>query len=126
MGSGTRKFDNEWILDAFERDSSFFTKRMFGGLAVYLFARQMMVLVEPTKTGRWQWHGVLVCTGHERQAAIRKEFPLLEPHSVLKKWLYIDTRNEGFERTIQGVAEAMARNDNRFGIDPRPSKEKTK
>jgi hypothetical protein len=32
-----------------------------------------MILVEPTKTGRWKWHGVLVCTGHEHHASIVKE-----------------------------------------------------
>src|SRR5665213_1349141 len=35
---------------------------MFGGLAVYLFERQMLLLVEPTKSGRWDWHGVSICT----------------------------------------------------------------
>ena len=48
-----RTFDNEWNLQAFEDHSSFFTKRMFGGLAVYLFGRQMMALIEPTMAGRW-------------------------------------------------------------------------
>jgi hypothetical protein len=32
-----RSFDNEWILDAFKDQPTFLTKRMFGGLAVYLF-----------------------------------------------------------------------------------------
>jgi hypothetical protein len=41
-----RTFDNEWIFKAFENHASFFTKRMFGGLAAYLFGRQMLVLVE--------------------------------------------------------------------------------
>ena len=51
-------FDNEWIFDAFAGHRTFFTKRMFGGLAAYLHERLMLVLVEPTKTGRWKWHGV--------------------------------------------------------------------
>jgi hypothetical protein len=38
-----KPFDNEWIFEAFEQHRSFFTKRMFGGLAAYLFGRQMMV-----------------------------------------------------------------------------------
>jgi hypothetical protein len=103
---------------------SFFTKRMFGGLAVYLFGRQMMVLVEPTRSGRWKWHGVLLCTEFAHQPAIIEEFPCLAPHDVLKKWLYIDSRQEGFEPTMGRVAEAMARDDRRFGIYPRPRKER--
>ena len=43
-----KTFDNEWILEAFAGRATFFTKRMFGGLAAYLHERQMLVLVEPT------------------------------------------------------------------------------
>ena len=114
-----KAFDNEWILEVFEEHPSFFTKRMFGGLAVYLFSRQMMVLVEPTKTGRWKWHGVLICTDRAHHASIVEAFPPLMPHAVLRKWLYIDSRHEDFEETMQRVAEAMARDDERFGIHPR-------
>ena len=113
-----KPFDNEWIFDAFAGRPTFFTKRMFGGLAAYLHERQMLVLVEPTKTGRWKWHGVLVCTGHEHHASIRADFPALKPHAVLHKWLYLDSAHEEFEATMDAVARRMARNDHRFGIAP--------
>jgi hypothetical protein len=122
--AAARAFDNEWILEAFNRHATFFTKRMFGGLAVYLFGRQMMVLVEPTKTGRWTWHGVLVCTSHDHHSAIVQEFPALAPHDILRKWLYLDSRHPSFETTMEGVARAMARNDTRFGIQPRPGRKR--
>jgi hypothetical protein len=115
-----KTFDNEWILQAFEGHPSFFTKRMFGGLAAYLFGRQMLLLVEPTKTGRWHWHGVLICTDRAQHAAIVEEFPQLAPHDVLGKWLYIDSRHADFEPTLERVAAAIARDDRRFGIHPRP------
>ena len=117
-----RTFDNEWILEAFAGRPTFFTKRMFGGLAAYLHERQMLVLVEPTKTGRGKWHGVLVCTSHADQASICADFPALRPHRVLRKWLYIDSMDEEFESTIQAVATRMARNDRRFGIVPRSAR----
>ena len=117
-----KPFDNEWICQAFDTHPSYFTKRMFGGLAVYLFERLMLILVEPTKTGRWMWHGVLIGTDRDRHAAIRHEFPHLAPHDVLKKWLYIDSRHRYFESTMEGVAKAVARNDPRFGVQPRPRK----
>ena len=121
--SRMKTFDNEWIFQVFEHHASFFTKRMFGGLAAYLFGRQMMVLVEPTRTGRWKWHGVLICTEHANRPAIMEEFPALAPHSILRKWLYIDSRHEHFEPTMEGVAKAVARDDQRFGVYPRPRKE---
>jgi len=118
-----RSFDNEWIFEAFEKHPSFITKRMFGGLAAYLHGRQMMVLVEPTKTGRWKWHGVLICTEHVRQRAIIEEFAPLAPHDVLRKWLYIDSRHDEFELTMERVAVAIANNDPRFGIHPQDGKQ---
>jgi hypothetical protein len=120
--SRRKTFDNEWILEVFEERASYFTKRMFGGLAVYLFGRMMMVLVEPTKNGRWKWHGALICTEHAQQPSILEEFPQLAPHHILKKWLYIDSRHEDFEQTMEGVAKAIARDDQRFGIHPHPNR----
>ena len=114
-----KTFDNEWILEPFAGRSTFFTKRMFGGLAAYLHERQMLVLVEPTKTGRWKWHGVLICTDREHHAAICADFPALMPHRILRKWLYIDSTHLDFESTMESVARRMLRNDRRFGIVPR-------
>jgi hypothetical protein len=113
-----KSFEHEWILDAFAEHRTFFSKRMFGGLAAYLFDRQMLVLVEPTKSGRWKWHGVLICTGYEHHASIQAEFPALEPHDVLRKWLFIDSRHDDFESTMEAVARRIARDDPRFGIVP--------
>lgn len=117
-----RPFENEWILEVFEGHPSFITKRMFGGLAVYLFGRQMMLLVEPTKTGRWRWHGVLICTQRAHHPELLREFPQLAPHDILKKWLYIDSRHEEFEPTMERAAHAIARGDRRFGIRSRHRK----
>src|SRR5579863_2120000 len=121
-----KKFQHEWILEAFAGHPTFFTKSMFGGLAAYLFERQMLLLVEPTKSGRWKWHGVLVCTGFEHHASIRAEFPALMPHDVLRKWLFIDSTHEDFESTMEAVAKRAAGNDPRFGILSGSTKPKRK
>jgi hypothetical protein len=123
--SATRKqktFEHEWILEAFVEQPTFFTKRMFGGVAAYLFERQMMLLVEPTRSGRWKWHGVLVCTSHEHRGSIQAEFPALQPHEVLRKWLFIDSAHGDFESTMDAAAKRMAGNDPRFGVLPKSPK----
>ena len=122
-----KKFKHEWILEAFAEHPTFFTKSMFGSLAAYLFERQMLLLVEPTKSGRWKWHGVLVCTGHEHHASIRAEFPALMPHDVLRKWLFIDSTHEDFESTMEAVAKRVSSNDPRFGVlsgSPKPKRKR--
>src|ERR1700722_2113743 len=119
--SATRKqktFEDKWILEAFVEQPTFFTKRMFGGLAAYLFERQMMLLVEPTRSGRWKWHGVLVCTQFQHHASLQAEFPPLTPHGFLRKWLFIDSIHEDFESSVEAVARHIAGNDPRFGIVP--------
>ena len=121
-----RTFDQEWIIEEFDGHPTFFTKRMFGGLAVYLFERQMLLLVQPTKSGRWSWHGVLICTDHQHHASIQAEFPALMPHAVLRKWLFIDSAHEDFESTMEAVAKCVASNDPRFGILPKSPKPKTR
>jgi hypothetical protein len=113
-----KKFEHEWILEGFVEDPTFFTKRMFGGLAAYLFERQMLLLVEPTQSGRWNWHGVLVCTDYKHHASLQAEFPALTPHAVLRKWLFIDSTHEDFESTMESVTKCVASNDRRFGILP--------
>ncbi|MGP0074258.1 MAG: hypothetical protein ACLPWF_20280 [Bryobacteraceae bacterium] len=120
-----KKFQHEWILEAFAEHPTFFTKSMFGGLAAYLFERQVLLLVEPTKSGRWNWHGVLLCTDYQQHASIQAEFPALKPHEILRKWLFIDSSHEDFESTMEAVAKKIARNDPRFGVlarNPRSSR----
>jgi len=117
-----KTFKHEWIFETFVEHPTFYTKSMFGGLAAYLFERQMLLLVEPTKTGRWNWNGVLVCTGYEHHASIQAEFPALTPHEVLRKWLFIDSTHEDFESTMEAVAKRLASNDGRFGILPKSAK----
>jgi hypothetical protein len=117
-----KTFEHEWILEAFVEHRTFFTRSMFGGLAAYLYERQMLLLVEPTKSGRWRWHGALICTDYEHHAAIQAEFPPLMPHQVLRKWLFLDSTHQDFESTMAAVAKRIASNDPRFGVSPRNPK----
>lgn len=114
-----KAFQHEWIFEAFAEHPTFVSKSMFGGLAAYVYERMVLILVEPTKSGRWNWHGVLVATGFEHHASIQAEFPALQPHEMLKKWLYIPSSHEDFEVTMQSIAERISSNDPRFGIIPK-------
>jgi hypothetical protein len=112
-----KTFDHEWILEPFAEHRTFFTKPMFGGLAVYLHERQMLVLVEPTKSGRWKWHGVLVCLDRTSRV-IRAQFPALMPHDVLGKWLFVDSTHGDFDHH-GSCGEAHRAQRPRFGTVPR-------
>src|SRR5260370_8417263 len=99
-----KTFKHEWILDPFVDHRTFFTKRMFGGLAADLFERQRLLLVEPTKSGRWNWHGALVCTNYEHHASIQADFPAFRPHPVLLNCLSTTPPHYNLEPTTDACA----------------------
>ncbi len=112
-------FQNEWVFDAFSEHPTFVTKRMFGGLAIYLHGRQMLILVEPTKSGRWDWNGILLCTGYEHHESLTTEFPSFSAHEAIKKWLFIESKAADFEEVMTKVSRYIETNDERIGIWPK-------
>lgn len=119
-------FENEWMLDDLKNHPSFRTKSMFGGLAVYIFEKQVMVIVEPTKSGTWSWHGVLICTDKEHHESLAQDLPGAAPHiEGVKKWMYLDSSYENFEDTAEKLTTLIEKNDSRIGIFPKPKKRKS-
>ncbi len=111
-----KTFENEWILEDIKFEPGFRTKKMFGGLAVYLYEKQLFVIVEPTKSGRWNWHGVLVCTDYAHHESLISNFKGLHQHDGVKKWLFIDSKSEHFEESMNGLIQLSLQNDERIGI----------
>ena len=50
------------------------------------------------------WNGLLVCTSREFHAALIRDYPALQPHPVLPKWLYLAQACDGFEETAERLA----------------------
>ena len=46
------------------------------------------------------------------------------PHSVLRKWLFVESTHEDFEATMTDVAICIEKNDPRFGVYSKPRKKK--
>jgi hypothetical protein len=69
---------------------------------------------------------VLVCTAHEHHASIRADYPALEPHHVLRKWLYIESTHSDFASTVEAVARRIVGDDPRFGVVPGTSRTRRK
>jgi len=94
---------------------------MFGCLAVYAHGRLKVVLAESEAP----WSGMLVPTEREFHVALRKQFPELIEHSVLKKWLYLRDDQDCFERVATRLVSLMVADDVRLGVLP-PKKKKRK
>ena len=102
-----------WLWEPLEADASFELRAMFGSKVVYLDGKFQLCFF--AKTGPWR--GVLVCTDRAMHEPLREEFPVLTPHPVLPKWLYLPESEEDFERVAQRLVTLVARRDPRIGVE---------
>lgn len=107
-----------WIFDAFERDPTYLRKRMFGSDAAYLDGLLCLIAADRAKP----WSGLLVCTSHDRHAALIDALPALRPHPVLGKWLYVPQDDPAFETVAAELTELVLARDPRIGVEPKPRK----
>ena len=122
-----KEFTYTWAFEAFDRDPTFATKRMFGGLSAYLHGRMVMVLAESPGERSYRdktysfdiWNGIMFPTERAHHVSLQKEFKRLKTHPVLGKWLYLEAMDENFETLAGELAACIARGDERFGIYPK-------
>jgi hypothetical protein len=67
-----------------------------------------------------------VCTFHEHQESLRKDFPALMSHPILKKWLYLPEDCATFESDARRLVQRVRLRDPRIGIPPSPKKVRAK
>jgi hypothetical protein len=105
-----------WIFDAFERDTTYIRKRMFGCDAAYIDGMLCLVAADRNTP----WNGLLVCTSQDRHAALIEEMPALRPHPVLGKWLYVPQDDPAFETVVEQMTTLVLARDSRVGVEPKP------
>lgn len=110
----------QWLWEPLEPDVTFVLRSMFGAKAVYLDGRLMLCFCH----GEEPWHGVMVCTDRAQHAALLAELPVLTPHAVLPKWLYVSASADDFDRTATRVVELARRRDPRLGVAPKPRRQR--
>ncbi|MBN3804928.1 hypothetical protein GXB81_17990 [Paraburkholderia sp. Ac-20336] len=111
-----------WIFDAFERNPTYVRRRMFGCDAAYIDGLLCLIAADRDKP----WNGLLVCTSHERHAALIADIPALRPHPVLGKWLYVPQDDSAFEGTVEKMRALVLARDPRVGVEPKPRKRRSK
>lgn len=111
-----------WIFEPLERDSTYIGTRMFGCDAAYIDGMLCLVIADRGES----WNGLLVCTSHERHAALIDEMPALRPHPVLGKWLYVPQDDPEFESIAERMAALVLARDPRVGVEPKPRKPRGK
>ena len=120
VGRIKRVHPHAWLWEPLESDAAFVLRTMFGTKAIYLDGKIMLCFAAKKEP----WRGVLVCTDRKNHAALMGEFPVLTPHPVLSKWLYLPESSDDFERVSERIISLVRRRDSRIGVEPRPKRHK--
>ena len=109
-----------WLWEILEADASFVLGPMFGTKVVYLDGKLMLCFAAKEEP----WRGILVCTNREDQASLVAQFPLLSPHPILGKWLYLPETADAFETVAERLVRLAKERDPRIGVAPQNKKRK--
>lgn len=107
-----------WLWEPLEMEASFVLRAMFGAKAVYLDGKLALCFMSKKEP----WRGVLVCTDKAHHDSLVREFPVLAPHAILPKWLYLPEAAESFERTAEKLVQLVRKRDARIGVLGKPRK----
>ena len=111
----------EWLWEPLEADATFVLRSMFGAKAAYLDGKLMLCFC----AGEEPWRGVLVCTDRAHHPDLLAEFPVLTPHPVLPKWLYLPESADNFEPLATRLVTLARRRDLRIGVQPQRKKRRS-
>ncbi len=110
----------EWLWEPLAGDPGFVLRAMFGAKAAYLDGKLMLCF----SAGAEPWRGVLVCTEQAHHESLRAQFPVLAPHAILPKWLYLPESADEFEATAAALVRCARTRDARLGVLPKPRRRK--
>ena len=116
MAPGTMKAAHPllWLTEPLRDNPAYEDRAMFGGRSIYYDGRMVLYLTMKEEP----WRGVLVPAERECHAALMQEFPVLRPHPVLPKWLYLPENVASFERDAQRLVALIRALDPRLGVLP--------
>ena len=136
MKDPRENFELADIFSPIENHPSFFCKKMFGGLSVYYNGFMIGCLTESPDEYQYRgvqydhpiWYGLLLPTDYAHHQSLLKDFPLLQQHPVLKKWLYLPMKDDeaNFRKEARKIILKIVKGDLRFGIEPKARKKRKK
>lgn len=115
-------------------EPTFYDKKFFGGLAIYVHGKMVAHLSEHGGDKTWRgtkykidvWDVCLVPTHREHHKALLKLLKGSMIHPVIEKWLYIPTASKHFEATMFKLIELIQKQNSLIGIEPAIKKPKVK
>jgi hypothetical protein len=102
-----------WLFESLEKDPQFEQRRLFSLDAAYIGDTLYLAYGNGPKEA---WNGLMICTSPEHHASLRREFPQLQPHQALKKWLHLPQSDPEFESVGEKLVGLVQKRDPRLGI----------
>ncbi len=96
---------------------------MFGGFGYYLQEKMIMITFEGDDP---RWSGALFPVDKEFQDQALRAHPILRPHSILAKWLFLPMQTEDFDEHVTGILRDIIKPNSFWGSIPKPKKSSKK
>lgn len=112
----------KWIEDLLPEER-YRRKAMFGGFAYYIEEKIVLVLFESDDI---RWNGAMFPLEREFHPKALAKFPILKPHAILPKWLYLSIETENFDEIVPDILKEVLRPTSFWGSIPKTKGKKGK
>lgn len=127
-------FDSGHFFEDLSQEDSFYLKRFFRGLSIFVFGKAVAYLSNRPSDKSFRgkqykfdiWNGCLIPTSREHHFELLKRVKGTLVHPVITKWLYLPQSSEHFEDSMIQLVEMIKRRSILIGIEPELKPKKTK
>ena len=114
------------FFEALAAEDSFYCKKFFGGLSIYVFGQMVAFLSEHPGEKEWRgksfqfdvWNGCLIPSHREHHDLLLKKIKGTVVHPVISKWLYLPQAAQQFETSMFKLIEMIENKSTLIGVEP--------
>lgn len=107
-------------------DDSFYLKRFFRGLSIYVHGKAVAYLANRPGDNSFRgktyqieiWNGCLIPTDRQHHVELLRQIRGTVVHPVIQKWLYLPHKSEHFEDSILEIVDLIKKKSELIGIKP--------
>jgi hypothetical protein len=114
------------FFEELESEESFYCRKFFGGLSIYVFGKMVAFLSEHPGDKEWRgkkfkteiWNGCLIPSHREYHDSLIGKIKGTSVHPVITKWLYLPASSPHFEASMFLLIEMIEKKNEEIGIEP--------
>jgi hypothetical protein len=114
------------FFEEFVSEDSFYFKKFFGGLSIYIHGKMVAFLADSPGLKEWRgkkypfdiWNGCLIPSDREHHSFLLKKIKGTLVHPTISKWLYLPQSSKHFETSMFQLVEMIEKKNPQIGIEP--------